>query len=361
MSFGPYYINGKDVTSSEIFSGIGGSQIPNTNPEFRLSPKTPLIDVVGDFAWTSSPVQNSKPTIPYLFATELRQEQNSLIASALYYINAISNSSITEGAATIIDKLLSNVGTTVGVGGTNVSAELLTGLKGKIDSFISTGVDKSIISNYLTSYLSIYLTQPTGFKYSFPFFEGKPHSIANDWQSSMQIKPKYLSNLVEDGMDFIDTAAATINALQPGTYIEKPKYFHFPSEGESITINLPLLNTIRRKENLVPYQQNYELLWLLAYQNKPYRTSFSRILPPKLYTVTIPGMKFFPYSYISNMSVDFLGTRRQLPVNTPKGEIITSIPEAYQVSITFTSLIADVGNLMVSNGFTSPVTVRTKS
>ena len=61
------------------------------------------------------------------------------------------------------------------------------------------------------------------------------------------------------------------------------------------------------------------------------------------------------------MHVDFLGTRRQLPVNTPKGQITTSIPEAYQVSITFTSLIADVGNLMISKGFTSPVTVTTKS
>ena len=69
-------------------------------------------------------------------------------------------------------------------------------------------------------------------------------------------------------------------------------------------------------------------------------------------------MKFLPYAYISNMDVQFLGSRRKLSVNTPKGEIITSIPEAYQVSITFTSLIADVGNLMVSNGFKS-ITVST--
>jgi hypothetical protein len=273
----------------------------------------------------------------------------------------VSNSSITSGAANMIDALISKVGSTVGIGGTNSSTELLQGLKSKVDSFINAGVDRNIISDYLTSYLSIYLTQPTGFKYSFPFFEGQPHSVTNSWQSSMQIKPKWAGSLVEDGMDFIDTAAATINAMQPGTYIEKPKYFQFPTEGESVTMTFPLLNTIRRKENLVPYQQNYELLWLLAYQNKPYRTSFSRILPPKLYTVTVPGMKFFPYAYISNMHVDFLGTRRQLPVNTPKGQITTSIPEAYQVSITFTSLIADVGNLMISKGFTSPVTVTTKS
>jgi hypothetical protein len=148
--------------------------------------------------------------------------------------------------------------------------------------------------------------------------------------------------------------------MQPGTYIEKPKYYHYPSEGESVTINFPLINTIRKSDKLA-YQQNYELLWLLAYQNKPFRTSFSRILPPKLYTVSVPGMKFFPYAYINNMTVDFLGTRRQLQVATPKGEITTSVPEAYNVSITFTSLFAGTGNLMVADGFKSPVKVKVKS
>ena len=159
-------------------------------------------------------------------------------------------------------------------------------------------------------------------------------------------------------MEDVDKAAATLNIMQPGTYIEKPRYFHYPTEGESISFSLPLINTIQKGSKL-PYQQNYELLWILAYQNKPYRTSFSRILPPKLYTVAIPGMKYFPYAYISNMTVDFLGTRRQLEVNTPVGAVTTSIPDAYMLNITFTSLLADTGNLMISDGFRSKVIVET--
>lgn len=357
MSYGPYYCKGGDITSTELIT-IGSSNIKksgtvkNTDNEFRLKNKTPIIDVVNDFCWTSSPVKNSNLKIPYLYATELRQIQNSLVSSALYYINAISNSDITSRGTDALDYLVSTV---TGSQGGSVSSALKS-FQSKVKSWISAGVDKSILSSYLNSYLSMYLTESTGFKYSFPFFEGKPHNINNSWQSSAQVKSPF-TGYAEEAMNKADAYAATINIMAPGTYIEKPKYFQYPTEGESITMTFPLLNTIK-KSSYVAYQQNYELLWLLAYQNKPFRTSFSRILPPKLYTVSVPGMKFLPYAYISNMDVQFLGSRRRLPVNTPKGEITTSIPEAYQVSITFTSLIADVGNLMVSNGFKS-ITVST--
>jgi hypothetical protein len=357
MSFGPYYCKGSDITTTDLITvgaktlGKSGT-VKNTDSEFRLANSTSVIDVVNDFAWTSSPLKNSKLTIPNLYATELRQTQNSLVASALYYINAITKSDITSNASEALDYLVAKV---TGSESGNVSSAL-SKFKSKIDGFIKKGVDKSILSEYLTSYLGIYLTEKTGFKYSFPFFEGSPHNITNSWQSSIQTKPTF-GSMIDKTMDWVDTQAATINIMAPGSYIEKPKYFHYPNEGESVTITFPLLNTIK-KNSFVPYQQNYELLWILAYQNKPYRTSFSRILPPKIYTVTVPGMKFLPYAYISNMDVQFLGTRRQLPVTTPKGEIITSVPEAYNVTLTFTSLIADVGNLMVSKGFHKAINVK---
>jgi hypothetical protein len=66
-----------------------------------------------------------------------------------------------------------------------------------------------------------------------------------------------------------------------------------------------------------------------------------------------------PYAYISNLSIKFLGTIRRLPVSIPNlsnGSISTKtvevpIPEAYDVSITFNSLINDYGNTMVSDAF----------
>lgn len=367
MPEGPYYARYEIKTETTLAGSTGSSilnslglesaanySVTNTDAEVRLKPgSNSVIDVINDFAWTASPTIKTKLKIPYLYATELRQEQNSLISSALYYINSMANSSITTDAVDALTKMLGDKA------GSNVSSKL-TAFKSKINSLITSGADSSILSTYLKSYLGLYLTQKTGFKYAFPFFSGKPYDMTNNWQDSSQISPRVLGDLIPAGMKDVDSAAATLNIMQPGTYIEKPRYFHYPTEGESISFSLPLINTIQKGSKL-PYQQNYELLWILAYQNKPYRTSFSRILPPKLYTVAIPGMKYFPYAYISNMTVDFLGTRRQLEVNTPVGAVTTSIPEAYMLNITFTSLLADTGNLMISDGFRSKVIVETAS
>lgn len=366
MAAGPYYAKFEvknDVslagsTGSDALKSLGFGnldyKVTNTDAEIRLKPgSNSVIDVINDFAWTASPTTKTKLKIPYLYATELRQEQNSLVTSALYYINSMANGSITTDAVDALTKMLGS-----GAGGS--INEALNNFKSSINSLITSGADQSILSTYLQSYLGLYLTEPTGFKYAFPFFSGSPYDIKNQWQNSSQIKSMYADQLVEQGMKVVDAAAATLNIMQPGTYIEKPRYYHYPTEGESISFSLPLINTIQKGSKL-PYQQNYELLWILAYQNKPYRTSFSRILPPKLYTVSIPGMKYFPYAYISNMKVDFLGTRRQLEVNTPIGTATTSIPEAYMLNITFTSLLADTGNLMISEGFRSKVIVETVS
>jgi hypothetical protein len=367
MAEGPYYAKfqienqtslagstGSSVLNSLGLTDAANYKVTNTDAEVKLVPgSNSVIDVINDFAWTASPTTKTKLKIPYLYATELRQEQNSLISSALYYLNSITNSSITTDSVDLLTKFLGS-----GAGG-SVSGALET-FKSGVNSLISSGVDQSILSTYLQSYLGMYLTKPTKFKYAFPFFSGKPYDIKNSWLDSSQIKPRLLGDLIPAGMQDVDAAAATLNIMQPGTYIEKPRYFKYPTEGESISFSLPLINTIQ-KGNKLPYQQNYELIWILAYQNKPYRTSFSRILPPKLYTVSIPGMKYFPYAYISNMTVDFLGTRRQLEVNTPVGAATTSIPEAYMLNITFTSLLADTGNLMISEGFRSKVYVETVS
>jgi hypothetical protein len=124
-----------------------------------------------------------------------------------------------------------------------------------------------------------------------------------------------------------------------------------------------LFNTLQKYVNVIPYQQNYELLWLLAFQNKPYRTSFSRIVPPRLYNLAVPGLKYFPYCYLKNMTVDFKGTTRKLDVSLPipvNTTIQAPIPEAYEVTLTFSSLIADTGNLMLSQGFRNKVKVRSE-
>jgi hypothetical protein len=381
----PYYFKVSEAKASTTLAGSKGT-LQNTDKEIILGPKTSggIIDVVNDFIWSASPVGTETiKKIPKVYLTERKQELNSLISSALYYINAITNAGANllgadgQNAITQLKNLTTGTGTGDASSGNSITQTFKDGIasfKSYVNSNAVSSEDKALLtaSDYLKSYIGIYYTKKTGFNYVLPYFGENTIGTANSFNESYQ-GSQSIASLVNTGLKVVEEVASAVNIAQPGTFIEKPKHFQYPAEGKSVTVTFPLFNTFSRgvvsqgKDQVLPYQQNYELLWLLAYQNKPYRTSFSRILPPKIYTLTLPGQEFFPYCYISNMTVNFLGSRRlqtvKLPSVTSKGEGIsceTTIPEAYVVTLTFQSLLADIGNTMISSGFRQKITTSTK-
>lgn len=354
---GPYYASTTSGNSSTTLV-MGRGTLPNTDKEVTLKPKSGgIIDVVSDFTWSASNITTDvMKKMPKVMLTERRQELNSTISSALYYLNAVRNAGSTLGgdALTELNTKLNSLVSGAKVGDT------ITNAAKNINNFIRSNAvssdDTALLTtaDYLKSYLGIYYTKKTGLQYVLPYFGDNLIGIDNSFASSAQEKTG-VGTILEAGQDIVNQASSTINLTQPGSYIERPKHYQYPTEGKSITVTFPLVNTYKRN-NKLPYQQNYELLWILAFQNKPYRTSFSRIMPPKIYTLTIPGQEFFPYCYISNMTVNFNGTRRLLPVTLPTGKTVDApIPEAYVVSITFTSLLASIANTMVSGSFASKI------
>ena len=345
-------------TTNEQTTGnliVGGT---NTNGNVILTPKSKIIDVRNDFVWSISPKKNSLQTIPSVYLVERALQTNSLISSALYYINTFLDSAAPSNTNAPGDKIITYIIDILNNTFGNKEAKSFTSafneLKGKIANLIPNSEDKALLNtDTLKSYVGIYLTKKTGFNYVLPYFNANSFSTTNTWGSTEQQTTLVASNLAGEIMKAVDKTAGALNILQPGSFIEKPKYFQYPTEGESITVTFPLINTYNPyKNDILPYQQNYELLWILAYQNKPYRTSFSRIIPPKVYTLTIPGIKYMPYCYISNMAVDFQGTRRNLDVALPTGQQIKApVPEAYTVTLTFTSLLADIANMMSTKDF----------
>jgi hypothetical protein len=363
---GTYYSTTTEEKATKLFT----FSVNNTDPLIKLVPKADgkIIDVVNDFAWSASPrLQDSFKKVPVMYLQEREQVVNSLLSSALYYINAMKQFDGTDAfdlnsLQTKLDKLATD-------GTSGISANTAGNIKEELKQIIANAKssDNLILSDKLRSYLGIYLTEPTGFNYALPFFDETPLGVKSSWTSDSNIMQNPLSDMIDVGQGAMERIAHALNITQPGTFIEKPKYFQYNTGGESVSVSFPLFNTIKRT-NKTSYQQNYELLWILAYQNKPYRTSFSRISPPKLYTLTIPGQKFMPYCYISDMNIKFGGTRRKLPVSIPlatssAGEkksvtvdfntVEVSVPDVYMVQITFTSLLADVANTMVDSGFTS--------
>ena len=368
---GPYYAElDKSIGRSTVAGTNGSLSLKNTDAEVRLKNKQTVIDVLNEFCWTASPVtQATVDKLPKVYLTERRQELNSLISSALYYINAVTNAGgdlFSEAGSAIKTKLteLTTNSTTAGGAVNNVSTTLKKGID-SFKNFVNTNAiskdDASMLNaaEYLKSYLGIYYTKTTGFNYALPYFGDNLVDINNSFASNPQVST-VIGKAVETGMAVVEEVSAAVNITQPGTFIERPRHFQYPTEGRSLTVRFPLVNTAQRKENKLAYQQNYELLWILAFQNKPYRTSFSRILPPKIYTLTIPGQEFLPYCYISNMTVNFIGTRRLMDVTLPtKRTFKTTIPEAYDVSITFTGLLASIGNTMISPGFAQKINATT--
>ena len=279
--------------------------------------------------------------IPRGFIIERKQLLNSLLSGALYYLGTVLKAG-KKATPTNVKSLLNGITKKL----PRIATAGFTDAKKSFQKRLETD-SRLLERNNLTSLLGIYLTQETGFKYVFPYLNSSL-DVNTNWDGEGE---GAIAGIVNKGMSIVDEISKVVNISQPGVYIQKPKYFSFDNQGKSVTFNFPLFNTI--KAGTFDYKSNYELLWLLAYQNKPYKTSFARTKPGKIYTVEIPGVVSMPYAYISEMSVDFRGTVRQLPVDCPT-EYDAPIPEAYLVSITFTSLLTDYANTMAPDtGFTT--------
>ena len=333
-------------------------QLTDTDNKPILKPNRKVIDVVNDFSWYAGPTSSEAALnkVPCIFLTEREQLLSSLISGALYYLNATANVITAFKESEYVQSTLNKIQAS------DATKKAFEGAGSFLDGFQArtsgTDSDRALLSqNNLKSLEGIYFTRPTGFQYRLPIYES-PTITTGEWDDSGG--DNKISQFIESGMKTVNTISDAVNIAQPGVYIEKPMYFQEP-KGRSETVTFPLANTIRRG-TVSPIQQNYELLWLLAFQNKPYKTSFGRTPPPKIYSVSVPGQFSMPYAYISEMSVEFQGTIRKSKVYVPTGNgsgsinsklIETPVPDAYQVSITFSSLIKDYGNAMLGDNFST--------
>jgi hypothetical protein len=350
--------------ASSLGEGLGKLNVTLNNDDGRpvLKPNRTIIDVVNDFSWYAGPkaTQAALNKIPCAFLVEREQLLSSLISGALYYLNAGAQTVRAIGESDYIQSVLGRVG--------EGSKKVLEGIGSSINNMFdsisdATGsiTDQALLrQNNLNSLQGIYFTRPTGFQYRLPMYDQKL-TTENEWSDALG-GDSAIGGFISTGQRGVENIAQVVNFAQPGTYIEKPRYFQ-GAGGRTETIKFPLANTIKRS-NQSPVQQNYELLWLLAFQNKAYKTSFSRTPPPKIYSINVPGQFSMPYAYISNMSVDFIGTVRKQKVFVPSGtgvgtigikSIETPVPEAYEVSLEFTSLIKDYGNTMLGNQFSTSI------
>jgi hypothetical protein len=334
-----------------------------------------MIDVVNNFQWTTSPPGSlSRQEVPRIELREKRLRANSIIAAAAYYLTSVAGSVGTlgsraqlaggaawEGFKGVLGSVGDVVGPALSKGGTaglgfleqqvlNRGLALVAG-ENNIRDVVAKNFD-SLNSDMLKAFDGLYLTEDTKFNYNLPYFDDTNYNITNFF--SVTDTSSMGGGKIAGGIDKIrsgaEQLAAITNLSEPGVYIERPKFFSFESDGDEVTVKFPLINS--GWSTYEDVRLNWQLLYLLAYQNRPNRRSRELIDPSCLYEVTIPGVKYMPYAYVSSLKVNYLGARRHMRLEVPimggQTTIDTIVPDAYEVTLTLTGLIGETRNFLMA-------------
>jgi len=359
------------------------------------------INVINNFQWTTSP-QTSRMDTPSIQLIERKLMTNSLVAQALYNIAAIKDSTkqagkAFEGLSPEMQTALKGVGgailgnktvntaipdgslftklvtalTSAGVGALTPNSTIAAAA-GTFTNFISQSIKSisgpgqnatsSLNSTVLTPYEGLYITEPTKFIYTLPYFSDTQNRVVNAFQDNDAVfegsgestatpAVEGLTQAMLATRGFAQGLARTAFFGAPGIYIEKPKYYNFNNLGEKISVRFPLVNT--GWATPADVARNWQLLFMLTYQNRPNRKSRDLVDPSVLYEVNIPGIKYHPFAYVDSLIIRFRGARRQMTITIPGPNgstttVNTIIPDAYDVELSLQTLINESQNTLYS-------------
>ena len=71
-------------------------------------------------------------------------------------------------------------------------------------------------------------------------------------------------------------------------HVEKAKFFQYPTDTETYTVQFPLINTVRL-EGIPAWKRNYKFIMLFCMRNMVFRKDNSSYYPPLFYDLIIPG------------------------------------------------------------------------
>jgi hypothetical protein len=344
---------------------------------FKISngSKSETIDIVTDYQWIldkkiSSPhdfnvsddgiLSASKSCkTPVCYVVERKSATNAGIANILNALLAVQTNVQKSG-----DTLDNVFGLEKGTFG-EVANKANAIIDRMLNSLIPAGMQTLLKQNNLNSgilspYKYLYVTQATGKKFVFPlsnnFASFSP--VRNAWGSSSKL-PGFLGQAIDASMSILDGFSAGANLLNNlqgltggegsdiGNNREMAKSYTFPQTGDKITTNFTLYNTTK----VDAWKENYKFLFLFVLRNLPMRIDVSSFMPPLLYDVIIPSAKRLPVCCVENINIVPKGMIRTLTSKDfleTGSDITVNVPEAWEVTITFGSLISSTMNLILA-------------
>lgn len=237
--------------------------------------------------------------------------------------------------------------------------------------------ESNLNSDFLSPYGFLYFTKATGKKFVFPLLSSTDLlSVTNSYTDASTAEIPFIGAIDEFLKQAIGTMAGLTNFLnlfQDGStvtteqqHLEMAKAFNFNGDGQEITSNFVLFNTVKKDA----WKKHYRFLVAFLLRNLPFKVSPYSFIPPLLYDIIIPGTKHLPLCYVSGITVQSLGKIRNLTIEdfvkgavsgtTSSGTMLVPVPEAWNVTIKFKCLISNTANLILDLK-NSPITISSRS
>lgn len=313
------------------------------------------VDVVNNFKWTQSP-KSSRDDVPVLMLREKKIQVNP-------QLNQIANNLFVAaekaGRGKEMLKSLSPQELAKKINDNKVTAEneLGTKLIAAGRAVGSAAESMAAGSGILAPYENLYYTKDTGFVYSLPYMEESYKNVENVFGPGGGGDNSQILGLAGGLAGAAKDIATGFNIADPGTYVEQPQLYNFGGrDKKSYTVNFPLINTNSFNDVI----RNWQLIFLLIYQNTPNRLTRDLIDPPCIYEANLDGTWYSKYAYVSKVSVDFVGATRRMSLPIPSevtadGDgtqskkpfpVETIIPDIYKVSVTVKEIFSETQNML---------------
>ena len=379
-----FYLN----SNPELKGKTAGNLIVNNiSVDEKMAPlpepitQSGLINVTKDFKWTKTIRDGIDVSqIPTLSLTEYYITQPAFLSNLGNMLAVIPNAAKglakNIGAKSFIDSM--GIGNLENIYQDSVEENLKNPLVQFVTEGLAlqgSGIDVGSAA-YMKAYEDIYGVLKSNFKYRIPFFTKDWKSITTKFDTAGGSSGQSPLGGKNSVTEFIDKSYGQVdniaNSMTTGFAMDFAKSYEYGRNDPATTINFILDNTydsFTDEKGVPSYQKNWELIFLLLYQNLPNKRNRLFFDPPVIYRADVPGVFHYLYSYMSKLEVTALGNTqpRKISINIKdnkesiddKQSTETLIPEAFNVSITLTSLLPETKNLFL-NSYNTSVTTSTE-
>jgi hypothetical protein len=276
--------------------------------DYLVPQGTGAVDIINEYRWTLTE-KNGREETPSIVLTEFRLLQSAFMNSARYFLTGLGQQAVNT---------------------------------------------KSIYEKGMRGYAGLFdYNNPTNFWYRFPYFSDVSNEVASTWKTLDFLETiKGVASVVGLGQT-VDLAIKGSQAVYEMNYprvgqMDRPKLWE-ASTPRTINIKVPLYNTF----DFDDIKKNWDLCYLLLYQNMFNKRDFVTAIPPVFYTVFAPGQFFSIAMYVSDLKIYNKGNMRRMNIDG----LFRNIPDVYEIDMTLTDMIMPSQNMLAELQTNEPVRV----